>query len=80
MQKNMNNTPQYPVFIWSEKDKEKAAKLIFESANSYEVKPLKCTITAVEFRKNGTAYLSAIAHNHTLEYAIFDGKNWVIQY
>lgn len=76
----MNNTPQNAAFIWSEKDKEKAAKLIFDSANSYEIKPLKVDIKAVQFRKNGTAWLNAPAHNHTLEYAILEGKNWIIQY
>ena len=76
----MNNTPQQPAFIWSEKDKEKAAKLIFESANSYEIKPLKYDIKAVQFCKNGTARLAAPAHNHTVEYAILEGENWIIQY
>lgn len=67
-------------FVWSEKDKRRAAALIFAAANAYEVKPLRARISAVVFLPNGTTRLSAKAHNHTLEYAVFDGENWKIMH
>lgn len=72
--------PQNNPFVWSEKDKQRAAALIFAAANAYEVKPLKVQISSVIFLPNGTARLSAKAHNHTLEYAVFDGESWKIMH
>lgn len=66
-----------PKFIWTESAKNAAAKWLFKCANHYEFKPLKFDLSKVDFWDDGTAHLSAPAHNHTHQYARFDEQSKV---